>query len=101
MLSEDELLERDIALLNSHPHHPQINGKLGRWFETLGELVHFDKVDGFIEFNERRTHYSLDMGRAETPMMAFWSREASEAIRKSDPKWMEKNTNEGAELVSI
>ena len=96
-LFEDELLERNITLLNSRPYHPQTNGKLERWFGTLEkELTHFDKVDEFIEFyNERRTHWSLDIKHAETPRMAFRSREATDAIRKSDPKWMEKDTNEG------
>ncbi len=96
-LFEDELLERNITLLNSRPYHPQTNGKLERWFGTLEkELTHFDKVDEFIEFyNERRTHWSLDIKHAETPRMAFRSREATKAIRKSDPEWMEKDTNEG------
>ncbi len=96
-LFENELLEHSIVLLNSRPHHPQTNGKLERWFRTLEkELTHFEKVDEFIEFyNEHRTHWSLDIKRAETPRMAFRSREATEAIRKSDPKWMEKDTNEG------
>ncbi len=82
-------------LLNSRPYHPQTNGKLKRWFGTLErELAHFGKIDEFIEFyNERRTHWSLDIERAETPRMAFRSREATKAIRKSDPKWMEKDTN--------
>ncbi len=29
------------------------------------------------------------MRRTKTPMMAFLGRKASEAIRKSDPKWMD------------
>ena len=63
-LFENELLERNIVLLNSRPHHPQTNGKLERWFRTLEkELTHFESIDEFIEFyNERRTHWSLDMG---------------------------------------
>ncbi len=94
-LFEDELLERNIMLLNSRPYHPQTNYKLERWFGTLErELADFAKIDEFIEFyNERRTHWSLDMGRTETPRMAFRGREATKAIRKSDPEWMEKDTN--------
>ena len=33
---------------------------------------------------------SLDIDRCETPLQAFSAREATDAIRKSDPKWMER-----------
>ncbi len=39
-------------------------------------------------------HFSLDIANCETPLQAFRSREATDAIRKKDPKWMERDTDD-------
>ena len=93
---EQDLLENGISLITARPYHPQTNGKLERFFRTFEEeFVHFDRVGGFMEFyNEQRTHFSLDMKRAETPLMAFHNKKVPDEIRKGNPKWMEEDTND-------
>ncbi len=46
------------------------------------------EADELIEIYKCKAYWSPDMGRAEAQRMVFQSREASEAIRKSGPKWM-------------
>lgn len=36
----------------------------------------------------------MDIDNYETPQMAFRNKRATEAIRKGDPKWMEKDVHE-------
>ncbi len=45
-------------------------------------------------YNERRLHFSLDIDNYETPLKAFFTKKATEAIRKKDPKWMEADSND-------
>jgi len=47
-------------------------------------------------YNEERLHRSPDIDRCETPLQAFGKRRATDAIRKSDPRWMERDTNDQA-----
>ena len=93
---EDELLDRGIELINSRPYHPQTNGKLERFHGTVeAEIGHFESLSDYIGYyNERRLHFSLDMASGETPLKAFSSRKATEAIRKNDPKWMERDRDD-------
>ncbi len=93
---EEELLGRGIALINSRPYHPQTNGKLERFHRSIEEEIwNYESLGAYIDYyNERRLHFSLDIDNYETPLMAFRNKKATEAIRKEDPKWMEKDTHE-------
>ena len=93
---EEELLQRDIILINSRPYHPQTNGKLERFHGSIeAEIFHYDSLREYIDYyNERRLHFSLDIKNGQTPLVAFRDKKATEAIRKSDPKWMERDTDD-------
>ena len=93
---EAELLNRGIELINTRPYHPQTNGKLERFHRTLEEeLPRFDSISEFISFyNEVRLHWSLDIDNGEVPLRAFHNKKVPDAIRKSDPKWMERDIND-------
>ena len=95
-LFEEELLNDNIVLINSRPHHQQTNSKLERFFRTLeDELSYFGRLDEFMAFyNEQRTHFSLDMDRNQTPLMAFGDKRVTDAIRKENPKWMEEDADD-------
>ncbi len=42
VLFEEELLAKDIVLINSRPYHPQANGKLERFHRTIeDEIFHY------------------------------------------------------------
>ncbi len=85
---EEELLGRDIALINTRPYHPQTNGKLERFHRSLVEEIHhYGSLREYIDYyNESRLHFSLDIDNYETPRMAFRNKRATKAIRKNDPK---------------
>ena len=93
---ESELLDHEIKLINARPYHPQTNGKLERFHRTLEEeLHHFGSMSEFIAYyNERRLHWSLDIDNGEVPLQAFHNRRVPDAIRKSDPKWMERDADD-------
>lgn len=95
-LFEEDLLERDIALINTRPYHPQTNGKLERFHRSLEEeIYHYGSLREYVDYyNESRLHFSLDIDNYETPQMAFRNKRATEAIRKNDPKWMERDAHE-------
>ncbi len=95
-LFEKELLTRDIILINTGPCHPQTNGKLERFHGSIeAEIHHYESLAAYMEYyNERRLHFALDIDRCETPLQAFLAGEATDAIRKSDPKWMERDIND-------
>ncbi len=58
-------------------------------------MRHYDDLRQYVDYyNERRLHFSLDIANCETPLQAFGSKEATNAIRKSDPKWMEGDIND-------
>ena len=93
---EDALLNYGIELINARPYHPQTNGKLERFHRSVEEEIgHHDSMSAFIEYyNTKRLHWSLDIDNYETPMMAFKKKKATKAIRKSNPNWMEEDSNE-------
>ena len=45
-------------------------------------------------YDEQRTHFSLDMEHAETPLMTFHNKKVPGEIMKGNPKWMEEDTND-------
>ena len=93
---EAELLDRGIELITSRPYHPQTNGKLERLFRSVeDEIWHHESMSEYVRYyNEERLHGSLDIDDGETPLQAFGRRKATEAIRKSDPKWMEEDLHD-------
>ncbi len=93
---EAELLDRGIELINSRPYHPQTNGKLERFHRSIEEeLWHYESLSEYIQYyNERRLHFSLDMKNRQTPLRAFSDREATEEIRKNNPRWMEEDVDD-------
>ena len=95
---EAELLDCGIELINSRPHHPQTNGKLERLHGSIeNEIWHHETLSSYVKYyNEERLYGSLDIDNGETPLVAFERRRATDAIRKRNPKWMEKDTDEDA-----
>ncbi len=95
---EEELLNCEIGLINSRPYHPQTNGKLERFHRSIEEEIWNHKsLSAYIDYyNEDRLHWSLDIDNYETPLRAFSDREATEAIRKNNPRWMEEDIGDGA-----
>jgi len=93
---EAALLDREIEMINSRPYHPQTNGKLERFHGSIEAEIHrHESLSAYVAYyNEERLHWSLDIDHCETPLQAFGKRRATEAIRKSDPKWMERDTND-------
>ena len=89
-------MDRGIELINSRPYHPQTNGKLERFHGSIEEeIFHYESLSRYIEYyNERRLHFSLDIDNYETPLKALFTKKATEAIRKKDPKWMEVDSND-------
>ncbi len=91
---ESELLDRGIELINSRPYRLQTNGKLERFHRSIGEeIFHCESLSSYVEY-ERRLHFSLDTGNYETPLKAFFTKKATEAIRKKDPKRMEADSSD-------
>ena len=95
---ETELLDRGIELINSRPHHPQTNGKLERLHKSIeDEIWCHESLSEYVRYyNEERLHGSLDIDDCETPLLAFGRRRATGAIRKTNPKWMERDTDDDA-----
>ena len=93
---EAELMDRGIELINSRPYHPQTNGKLERFHGSVeAEIFHYESLSAYVEYyNERRLHFALDMAGRQTPLRAFSDKEATKAIRKNDPQWMERDLND-------
>ena len=92
---EVELLTGSIALMTSG-RATQFNEKFEGFFRTFESgLVRFDRVWEFMEFyNDRRTRFSLDITNGQTPSMALHGKKVPEAIRKSNPAWMEAGAND-------
>ena len=93
---ELELLALNIALINSRPYHPQTNGKLERFHQSVEtEIWRYASLADYIEYyNTGRLHWMLDIDNYETPMLAFRNKAATDDIRLQDPKWMEADINQ-------
>ena len=51
-------------------------------------------LDDYVEFyNERRMHFSLDINIYETPLMAFYHKQATKDAREQNPDWMGADIN--------
>ncbi len=53
------------------------------------EIWNHESLSAYIGYNEDMLHWSLDIDNYETPLRVFCDRKATDAIRKSNPKWME------------
>ena len=95
-LFENELLNRNIGLINSRPYHPQTNEKLERFHRSIEEEIwHYDELDDYIEYyNTDRLHFSLDIDNYETPLMAFRNKRATDEIRQQNSRWVEADIND-------
>lgn len=93
---EAGLLDMGIELINSRPYHPQTNGKLERFHKSIGdEIFHYESLSAYVKYyNERRLHFSLDIRNRQTPLMAFSDKKATDAIRESNPKWVEEDLHD-------
>ena len=92
---ESELLNLNIGLTISRPYHPQTNGKLERFHQSLeNEIWHYDTLDDYMEcYNTDRLHFSLEIGNYETPLMAFHKKKITDKIKHQNPNWMEEDNN--------
>ena len=89
------LLDTNIELMNSRPHHPQTN-RIDRLFRTIEEeLYNYKSMGDYIEYyNNERLYFSLDIDHFEVPRSAFATKTATDIIREDNPKWMEIESNE-------
>ena len=94
-LFENELIMKNIGLINSRPYHPQTNGKLERFHRSVEEEIwRYGCLDDYIEYyNTDRLHWALDIDNYETPMMAFHNKMVTDDILEQNPKWMEADIN--------
>lgn len=70
---QQRLDELGIEHIKARIHHPQTNGKLERFFETVQQLKpHFGTMRKTLNYyNNRRPHMSLNNGRLRTPAQAY------------------------------
>lgn len=70
---QQRLDELGIEHIKARVHHPQTNGKLERFFETIQQLKpHFGTLRKTINYyNHKRPHMSLHNGRLRTPAQAY------------------------------
>jgi putative transposase len=68
------LVNRKINHILGRVQHPQTNGKIERFYETLQSKVeHFDSIEEFVTwYNTKRPHMSLNWDELETPIQAFY-----------------------------
>ena len=61
---EDELKELDIEFWTSRRNHPQTNGKMEKWFDTLKKRMKRhpeETLQGFVcWYNQKRIHHALE-----------------------------------------
>ena len=86
-LINPELLNLNIGLINSRSYRPQTNGKLERFHRGLeDEIWHYGNLDDYVKFyNERGMYFSLDVDIYETPLMAFYHKQATKDTREQNP----------------
>jgi len=70
---QQRLEQLGIEHIKTRVHHPQTNGKLERFFETVQQLKpHFGTMRRTINYyNNKRPHMSLHNGRLKTPAKAY------------------------------
>jgi putative transposase len=66
---EQELTMLGIEFWTSRRNHPQTNGKMEKWFDTLKKRIHRhpeETLQGFVQwYNEKRIHHALAYGTPE------------------------------------
>lgn len=89
----EEIPGRGIELINTRPYHPRTIRKLERFHRTTEEEIgHYESLPEYIEYYERRLHFSLDIANYETPLKAFSAKKAR--VRATDPNRMEAESND-------
>jgi putative transposase len=72
---EEELNELGIEFWTSRRNHPQTNGKIEKWFDTLKKRMKKHPEESLQEFvkwyNEERIHHALEY---KTPEEVYWGR---------------------------
>jgi putative transposase len=70
---QKRLDELGVQHIKTRVHHPQTNGKMERWFETLAQLKpHFKTIRRCVNYyNNKRPNMSLYDGRLKTPAKAY------------------------------
>ena len=70
---QQRLDELGIEHIKARIHHPQTNGKLERFFETVQQLKpHFGTMRKTLNYyNNKRPHMSLNNGKLRTPARAY------------------------------
>jgi len=67
------LNELGIKHIKARVRHPQTNGKLEKWFDTIKKLKkHFGMLRKAVNYyNYRRSHITLENGYLRTPCEAY------------------------------
>lgn len=71
-LFEKFLRENGIRHINCLVKHPQTNGNIEKWFDFYEKFrAEHESFDKLVEWYNNRPHGSLNLRKAETPVIAF------------------------------
>lgn len=81
---QHHLQDLDIQHIKARVKHPQSNGKLERFVETIRTLrPHFRDLKQTVEYyNFRRPHMSLETNKLRTPYQAFLDKKEGQSEEK-------------------
>ncbi|ABK78447.1 hypothetical protein CENSYa_1837 [Cenarchaeum symbiosum A] len=92
----EELIRNKICLVNSRPCHPQTQWQAGTVLPGLqGGMPYFGgAADLMGYYDERRVRTLPGISQYEMPLEAFRRKIASKGLRKTNPHWMEEDSDE-------